>query len=233
MKERNEKRKSGKAALYVTAAAALALVAAITLTIVFATGANDQAKVPDDGKTSQQPYDSGSQNPGDSGSQNPGGSSGEKPDDSGDQKPDEPASTKIVFALPVEGGTCIKEYTQSSVTFNKTLGIYTGHLGMDFTAEGEAAVVAAYDGTIISVTESVLEGKTVKIDHGNGLVSVYNSLEPSDDAIVGKTVKKGDKIGVISENNRQEYKDGAHLHFEVYEDGVKVSPVKYLEGVEK
>lgn len=226
MKESNEKKKNGKATLYVTAAAALALVAAITLTVIFATGANNQAKVPDDEKKSSQTIDDSGKKPDDSGTQ--------KPDDSGDKKPDDdPVDTKIVFAVPVEGGTCIKEFTQSSVTYNKTLGIYTGHLGMDFTAEGEASVVAAYDGTIISVTESVLEGKTVKIDHGNGLVSVYNSLEPADDAVVGKTVKKGDKIGVISENNRQEYKDGSHLHFEVYENDKKVSPVKYLEGVEK
>ena len=232
MKKSNEKKKNGKAALYVTAAAALALVAAITLTVIFATGANNQAKVPDDSKKSESNItDNSGKTPDDDKKPD---DSGNTPDDSGDKKPEEnPVDTKIIFAVPVEGGTCIKEYTQSSVTYNKTLGIYTGHLGMDFAAEGEAAVVAVYDGTIISVTESVLEGKTIKIDHGNGLISVYNSLEPTDDAIVGKTVKKGDKIGVISENNRQEYKDGAHLHFEVYENGNKVSPVKYLEGVEK
>ncbi len=76
-------------------------------------------------------------------------------------------------------------------------------------------------------------GRQHGADHGDGLVSVYNSVEANDDIVEGKTLKKGDEIGVVSTNNRQEYKDGAHLHFEVYESDKRVSPLKYLEGVEK
>ncbi|HBK02138.1 MAG TPA: hypothetical protein DDY77_03820 [Clostridiales bacterium] len=224
-----EKKASKKASILVSAAAALALVAAVTLTIVFVGRNNDSANLPDKPAVS-------SEKPDDSGTQKPDDSSGEKPNDekpNDDGKQDEPSSTKIVFAVPVVNGTCIKEYTEASVVFNKTLGVYTGHMGMDFAADENAKVVAAYDGTVVSVTKSYLEGTTVKIDHGNGLVSVYNSVEINDDIVEGKTLKKGDEIGSVSTNNRQEYKDGAHLHFEVYENGTRVSPLKYLEGVEK
>ena len=46
-------------------------------------------------------------------------------------------------------------------------------------------------------------------------------------------MKKGDKIGEASVTNRQEYKSGAHLHFEVSEKGVSVDPAKYLTFDEK
>ena len=40
-------------------------------------------------------------------------------------------------------------------------------------------------------------------------------------------------IGEVSVSNRTEYKDGAHLHFEVMEDGVLIDPIKYLAIEEK
>lgn len=114
------------------------------------------------------------------------------------------------------------------MVFNKTLGIYTGHMGIDFAADAGTNVVAVYDGTIESVTTSYLQGTTVTIDHGNGLKSVYNSIEAAENLTEGKAVKKGDVIGAVSDNNRQEYKDGAHLHFEVIENGEKIDPETYL-----
>ena len=222
-----EKKLSKRTSVFLTAAAALALVAALTLTIVFVGRGRDSASVP------EKPVQS-TEKPSDSVTPEPSDSSTTDPDDGKDDvKPEKPISTKIVFAVPVVNGTCVKEYTAASVTYNKTLGIYTGHMGMDFSADENAKVVAAYDGTVIPVTKSYLEGTTVKIDHGDGIVSVYNSVEENDDIVEGKTLKKGDEIGVVSTNNRQEYKDGAHLHFEVYESDKRVSPLKYLEGVEK
>lgn len=150
-----------------------------------------------------------------------------------EKESDTSASTKIVFDLPVASSTIIKSYTSSTVVFNKTLGIYTGHMGIDFAADAGTNVVAVYDGTIESVTTSYLQGTTVTIDHGNGLKSVYNSIEAAENLTEGKAVKKGDVIGAVSDNNRQEYKDGAHLHFEIIENGEKIDPETYLLSSEK
>lgn len=135
----------------------------------------------------------------------------------------------IVFVNPVESGYLLTEYTQASVVYNQTLGIYTGHKGIDVAGEENAKVFAVYDGEIESIATSYLTGTTVTITHADGLKTVYNSLETVDGLSQGQKVSKGQEIGVISTNNRQEYKDGAHLHFEVMENNKTIDPFKYLD----
>ena len=69
--------------------------------------------------------------------------------------------------------------------------------------------------------------------HGNNLKTVYNSIEVKDGLVEGANVEQGFVIGYVSDNNRQEYKDGPHLHFEVWENGEKISPYKYITVSEK
>ena len=144
-----------------------------------------------------------------------------------------PVDTKIVFAMPVATSNIIKNYTSSTVVYNQTLGVYTGHMGIDFGAEAGSEVVAVYTGKIDSITTSYLKGTTITIDHGNGLKSVYNSLDASENLVEGQVVNQGQVIGWVSDNNRQEYKDGPHLHFEVLFDGNRIDPNEYLLIAEK
>ena len=143
-------------------------------------------------------------------------------------EPDKPKDTEIIFNMPVQNATFSKKYTHDTIVFNKTLGVYTGHTGLDISAEEGSKVVCVYDGVVESVTTSYLQGTTVTIDHGNGLKTVYNSIEAKEGLAAGQTLKAGDEIGAVSDNNRQEYKDGAHLHFEVLKDGAKVDPEEYF-----
>lgn len=138
----------------------------------------------------------------------------------------------IVFIMPVQSATSINDYTETMV-YNSTLNRYSAHLAMDFFAPEGTDVLAVYDGTVLSVETTFLQGTTITIDHGDGLHSVYNSLLDGDSVSVGQTVKQGDVIGQVSSTNRQEYKDGAHLHFEVIENGQSVDPIKYLDVQEK
>ncbi len=153
-----------------------------------------------------------------------------KPDDP--TEPTEPVIKPITFIMPVNDVTAITEYSESMV-FNSTLGHYSAHLAVDFFAPEGTEVFAVYDGTVKSVESSLLKGTTVTIDHGNGLYSVYNSLADGGAVTVGQSVKQGDVIGEVSVTNRQEYKNGAHLHFEVTENGTTIDPAKYLEFDEK
>ena len=143
-----------------------------------------------------------------------------------------PVTKPIEFILPVQNPTSIGEYGETMV-YNSTLNRYTAHLGMDFYAPEGSEVFAVYDGTVLSVESTFLQGTTITIDHGNGLYSIYNSLADGDSVSVGQQVKQGDVIGQVSVTNRQEYKSGAHLHFEVKENGTLIDPIKYLDVQEK
>lgn len=136
--------------------------------------------------------------------------------------------TVIEFIMPVSGGEIIKDYSGSSVVYNQTLGLYTGHKAIDFGASEGASVVCVYDGVVESITLSKVNGQTVTIDHGNGLKTVYNSIETREDLLEGMSLKQGDVIGEVSTTNKTEYLDGAHLHFEVIENEEKIDPEKYL-----
>lgn len=142
-----------------------------------------------------------------------------------------PVATEVTFAMPVNT-TSYTDYSETMV-FNPTLNRFSSHKAIDFYAEEGSSVLAVYDGVVESVDNSFLEGYTVVINHGNGLKSIYNSLADGDNVSVGQAVKKGDVIGEVSVSNRQEYKQGAHLHFEVEENGNLIDPAKYLDIAEK
>lgn len=155
-------------------------------------------------------------------------SASEESSSKSDEPTPTPTPTVIMFSVPVKGGVAFKEFTDNTVVFNETLGSYTGHMGVDFKGEENADVLCAYDGVISSIETSYLYGTVITVDHGNSLYTTYSSLEADENLTVGQSLKTGDVLGQISTTHKQEYKDGAHLHFEVIENGVKVNPFNYL-----
>ena len=104
------------------------------------------------------------------------------------------------------------------------------------------------DSIITTNTEIPVVAQDGELESGDNITTLFgkvkrklNDINELDEKIsevnesleVGASVNKGDELGVVSTNNRTEYKDGAHLHFEVLENGVKVDPYKYLLTEEK
>ena len=147
-------------------------------------------------------------------------------------EPDVPVVKVISFIMPVENATAVDDYTET-LAYNSTLKRFEAHKAIDFFAEDGTPVYAAYDGVISDVKTTLLTGTTVTIDHGNGLFTVYNSLTDGDKVFVGQSVKQGAEIGTVSTSNRQESGEGAHLHFQVVENGETINPAKYLAIAEK
>lgn len=145
----------------------------------------------------------------------------------------QPTVTKITFIMPVKNASVLKKYTHNTVVFNSTLGAYMGHMGIDYKAEEGTDFYCVYDGVVESIETSYLTGTTITVNHGNNLKTVYNSVEADEKLYEGKAVLKGEILGKVTANNLQEYKDGAHLHFEVEKSGEKVDPEEYLIGEEK
>ena len=103
---------------------------------------------------------------------------------------------------------------------------YMQNSGIDYSSDGPFEVVSILDGTILEVSDDEIMGKTVKIQHSNDLVSVYQSMGDVNFK-VNDTVGQGAIIGKSGENNIS--KDlGNHLHFELYYKGAVVNPDEYF-----
>ena len=105
---------------------------------------------------------------------------------------------------------------------------------MDFSAEVGTEVLAAQDGVIESIyRDDILTGTEITVDHGDGVKTVYRFVTAREDLTVGAEVKRGECIATIAEATGEEYKDGAHLHFEVKKEGKTIDPAEYLTFEEK
>jgi len=135
------------------------------------------------------------------------------------------------FVMPVSSASVLHNF---GFYYNQTLNTYYEHEGMDFSAEAGTQVFAVEDGTVESVyTSDVLSGTEIVVDHGDGVKTLYRFVTANDGLVAGASVKKGDLIATVAEANGSEYKDGAHLHFEVLKNGKNVDPVEYLTFEEK
>ena len=98
------------------------------------------------------------------------------------------------------------------------------HKGIDFEANVGDPVLAVADGVVSFAATRSGYGETVEIDHGNGYVTRYahNSRLQRQ---VGDLVRAGSEIAKAGSTGRS---TGAHVHFEVWQDGVVVNPRKFL-----
>lgn len=98
------------------------------------------------------------------------------------------------------------------------------HKGIDFQASIGDPVLAVADGVVSFAGVRSGYGNTVEIDHGNGYVTRYahNSRLTHQ---VGDLVRAGQEIAKAGSSGRS---TGAHVHFEVWQDGVVVNPRKFL-----
>jgi murein DD-endopeptidase MepM/ murein hydrolase activator NlpD len=98
------------------------------------------------------------------------------------------------------------------------------HNGIDISAAMGTPVLASADGQVSEVTEDGLFGKSVSVQHRNGSVSQYGHLS-AQTVSVGQQVKAGQIIGKVGATGRV---TGAHLHYCVTQNGIKLDPMKLL-----
>ena len=149
----------------------------------------------------------------------------------GDNNDEQVVVTPEGMISPLETVTVINDY---GFYHNVTLNNYYEHTGVDFSAAAGTEVLAVQAGVVESIyKDDLLLGTEITINHGDGLKSVYRFVSEVEGLKTGDSVEKGQVIATVAEANGNEYKDGAHLHFEVTKDGVNVDPAVYLTLEEK
>lgn len=213
---------------YLILAACILVVAAITVTVVFA--ANDWFR---QDITIEKPNDDNNDDNKDNppAIDNPDDNKGNDNQGNDDNQGNKPTTTVNTFLAPIRDVNVSNVYD-----FGKdvTLGHYHFHEGLDLAAAVGTEVVACLDGVVESIVyKDYLDGNSVTIKHDNGLKTVYTYVEVADGLKNGAKVTRGQKIGTVAEPVGAEYLQEAHVHFEVIENGEKTDPEKFLQGGDK
>ena len=98
------------------------------------------------------------------------------------------------------------------------------HKGIDFHARMGDPVVAVADGVVSFAGVRSGYGNVVEVDHGNGYVTRY-AHNSKLLVRVGDLVRSGQQVAKAGSTGRS---TGAHVHFEVWDDGRVVNPRKFL-----
>ncbi len=98
------------------------------------------------------------------------------------------------------------------------------HAGLDFGLPIGAAIKAADSGVVIYSGWYGGYGRTVIIDHGNGLTTLYGHTSASY-VSAGQSIQRGQRIAAVGSTGLS---TGPHLHFEVRVNGTPVNPLNYL-----
>lgn len=126
-------------------------------------------------------------------------------------------------ALPVRSGYISSNYGHRADPFT---GGRDFHPGVDFDGNLGDDVLAVAGGVVSFSGIKPGYGKTIEIDHGNGLVTRYGHLSQLKTQ-VGDPVRTGTLVGGMGSTGRS---TGTHLHFEVWKEGKIVNPRDYLKA---
>ncbi|MDQ1264056.1 MAG: hypothetical protein QG559_1057 [Campylobacterota bacterium] len=131
----------------------------------------------------------------------------------------------FLLATPVRGARISSRFTKSR--FHPVLKKYRAHQGVDYAAGSGTPIMAAGDGKIAFVGFSSGYGNLIKIQHTEGLLTLYAHQKSFRKGVrSGVAVKKGDVIGYVGSTG---VSTGPHLHFGLYKDGTAIDPLSVVQ----
>ena len=121
---------------------------------------------------------------------------------------------------PIHG----KVVTKFGRQWNPKLKTTTEYPGIDIAGKANIPVKTVLSGIVATITYLRGFGTTVIIDHGGGFYTVYSQLT-SLKTHVNSEVRSGDVIAHLADSDTN---DSPALHFEIWGNGKKLNPEKWL-----
>ncbi len=133
--------------------------------------------------------------------------------------------SNVILDRPVEGGR-----------YSSPFGLrrfFNGeernpHAGLDIAVPQGTPVKASADGVVTITGDYFFNGKTVFVDHGQGLISMYCHLSEID-VVKGQRVRRGEVIAKVGSTGRS---TGPHLHWTVSLNNQRVDPAIFIGAFE-
>jgi murein DD-endopeptidase MepM/ murein hydrolase activator NlpD len=125
------------------------------------------------------------------------------------------------FLLPVQGRITTR-FGTGRVLNGKPR---SSHSGVDIAGKRGVPVKGANSGKVLLADDFYLSGKTIVVDHGWGVSTVYAHLDRID-VREGQEVNRGQVLGTVGSTGRS---TGPHLHFGAFIRGAKIDPLKLVE----
>lgn len=101
----------------------------------------------------------------------------------------------------------------------------TFHGGTDFGGAVGSPITAPADGVVVLAEPLVVRGNVVILDHGWGVYTGYWHLSEIG-VQAGQQVQKGELIGLLGSTGLV---TGAHLHWEMWVQGIQVDPMQWIQ----
>lgn len=98
------------------------------------------------------------------------------------------------------------------------------HNGADFAGAAGRPVLAAASGRVVLADTLNIRGLSVVLDHGWGVYTNYSHMSERY-VNLGEFVQAGQVIGLIGSSGRA---TGAHLHWELWVNGIPVDPMQWV-----
>lgn len=98
------------------------------------------------------------------------------------------------------------------------------HAGLDVAVDSGMPVKSSSAGQVLAIGDYFFNGKTVFVDHGNGLITMYCHMSRID-VQAGEAINKGQGLGLSGMTGRA---TGPHLHWSVILNGAMVDPELFV-----
>lgn len=135
----------------------------------------------------------------------------------------EESITRMPLASPLVSYRHTSSYGPRRDPFNGRMAF---HSGEDMAAGYGSKIYAPSAGTVTFAGWKGGYGRIIEIDHGNGFRTRYGHLSKIE-VKTGQKIAFRETIGRVGSSGRS---SGAHLHYEVWFDGIVRNPSKFIEA---